>query len=105
MNSATAHQYACAGGSGGLASNPARPVPKKYAPAASISSPITCLISSLAGPARGIRLTSAGNAESTKYGSAIPVPIAANVLRVINGVCVADHAAAAPMNGAVQGVE
>src|SRR5439155_4664646 len=66
---------------------------------------MTCLMSSLAGPVRGIRLTKPGKADSSRYGAAIPAPIAAKVLRVITGDCVVAHAAAAPMNGAVHGVD
>ena len=93
------------GGSTGSRISGSNPVPRKNTATATIKRPITCLISSLAGPVRGMRRTSAGHADSTRYGSAIPAPIAANVVIVIVGDCFDAHAAAEPMNGAVHGVE
>ena len=60
---------------------------------------------SLAGPAFGIRSTRSGKAERIRYGRAIPPPMAAKVVRVVRGGWVAAQAAAAPMKGAVQGVD
>ena len=66
---------------------------------------MTCLTTSLAGPVRGIFLTRSGNALRKRYGTAMPAPIDANTVSTVSGVCVVAHAAAAPMSGAVQGVE
>jgi hypothetical protein len=80
-------------------------VPRKNAATASISSPITCLTSTLAGPVLGIFFTQPGRALKSKYGTAIPAPMAPNVDNVVAGACVAAHADAPAMKGAVQGVE
>ena len=57
------------------------------------------------GPERGTCWIRRGRADNKKYGKAIPVPMAANVTNVVAGFWVAAHATAAPINGAVQGVE
>ena len=104
-HAATNQRYIREGGAPSCCNMPLSPTPKKYTAAASINNPITCLTTSLAAPARGIFSTSFGNAASTRYGTAIPNPIAPNTVRVSEGSCLAAQSAAAPINGAVHGVD
>ena len=62
------------------------PEPMKKIAIPSRKRPITCFTSSLAGPERGILLIHFGFAARMSYGSAIPTPIAPNVIIVSAGV-------------------
>ena len=70
------------------------------------SRPITCFSTSLAGPLFGSRFASCGKALSTRYGAPIPSPMVRNTAMIVNGLFVVTaQPAAAPMSGAVQGVD
>src|SRR5690606_347661 len=104
-NKPTAYHSVGGGESGGVTNQPPRPEKKKYDAAASISRPMSCLTRSEAGPVRGIFSTSFGMAASTTYGTAMPTPMAANTSSAISGRRLTAPATAAPMSGAVQGVD
>ena len=90
----------------GVSSNPFTPAPIKNIAAASNRMPMTCFTSSLAGPVRGMRATKFGNALKNKYGVAIPAPMAPNTISTVEVLPLeAAQPAAAPINGAVQGVD
>ena len=100
----TAHQYAFHPACPPSVVAALIPLPRKNAAAAIISSPITCLSSSLPGPVRGSLCVNCGKAESTRYGAAMPSPTQAKMPSVIAGETCVAHATAKPMNGPAHGV-
>ncbi len=70
-----------------------------------MKSPMTWRTTSAAAPLRGTAWTHCGASDSSRYGSAMPAPMAPKVASVTGGGWSAAHAAALPMNGAVHGVE
>ena len=68
--------------------------------------PMTCLINSLIGPLRGMRAARAGKADSNRYGRRhAGTDGSESRQRRARRACTTAHAAAAPISGAVQGVE
>ena len=64
----------------------------------------TCLNRFIQGPGRGRALTSTGNAATSRYGSARPMPNAEKISMISNGPCARANPTALPRNGAEQGV-
>ena len=66
---------------------------------------MTCFISTLPGPALGRRDTPAGQIVSSMYGDAIPRPMNTKAVSAVAGSWDTAQAMAAPISGAVHGVE
>ena len=70
----------------------------------SSSMPIACFTRTIHIPGFGMKRSHAGRAASTKYGALIPAAMAANMAKIIGGVCANAKPSAGPRNGAVHGV-
>ena len=77
---------------------------RSHTSVAASRNPITTRKVAIHGPGRGSTRPAAGNAARSRYGEAIPVPIAPNIAAVVPESCVSAKPSAVPRKGAEQGV-
>ncbi|MYH11031.1 MAG: hypothetical protein F4143_13210, partial [Gemmatimonadales bacterium] len=77
---------------------------RSHTSVAASRNPITTRKVAIHAPGRGSTRPAAGNAARSRYGEAIPVPIAPNMAAVVTESCVSAKPSAVPRKGAEQGV-